>query len=48
MKKNYIYPATEVCAMNSLSVLMTSGENAVSSNISVFSEDRPGNAADAF
>ena len=48
MKKNYIYPATEVCAMSSLSVLMASGDRAVFSSIGVFSNGKSGDASKAF
>lgn len=48
MKKNYIYPATEICVMNGSAVLCASGAEPVSSNVNIHGGDRSSDVTTAF
>ena len=48
MKKNYIYPATEICVMNGSAFLCASGAEPVSSNVDIHGGDQSGDVQQAF
>ena len=48
MKKNYIYPATEICVMNGSAFLCASGAEPVNTNIGIKGGDKPSDVTTAF